>query len=953
MEKSLSIIFFLFGSISSIQGLEGRGCLSQEKGNCQVCNLNQNFILKQAKCELVKITGCSRISENGKCLGCIQGFEARVSKDQLICIFSETIPFCTERDNLGCLACERGFYLIDRRCERLERVLNNCKVHNHRGNCEECEPGFETINGKCEKPKLEDCLVLKSRNCDGKRKAPEGAEAMLKGDESLDNTKFWQIFGRTTQACIELPPPSPVVEQKKEPQPGVMPGGPVKNCAKYLIFGICASCAEGFIWVDNRCVSPFSNDGCQKFNGGACTACIDGSPPAAEICKPLSSSEQIAHCEFQNEPSRCRRCEKGFRLTDDRCVALEGEGEGRVIVKGPECAAFRMEATGLKCIREVEVEIDKLDNGESVRNFDYVEGTRPEDLALCKQRTFRFFEVVIHNYSVTENVAEKKAAGRKGQLLAHPWHCLKPIDLTNQETSTSPIETIWPGSNPHWFCDECAPGYESANCIPSGPGVVFTCSRRDQWGRCEQCENSSDCQSPLSHAMRVEKNINGKLIPAICEHGYRLVDNACQKISTGHCVYFAVDMKCLACDAGYYPLEFDCISDENPPESCEIQSASGACLDCKNGYFVRDGKCEVLMDGCEKGDQDGCRKCSEGKVLEYLKRKCVDADRPNCIELDVRGRCQVCKAGYLPGRCVLKQSDDEESIPSTHSDCLELAASNSKICIRCRDRLVPSAAGGCVDVGSLGPTKVSNCVEFFASGLCAICGAGFTLSSDHNKCSVVTQKRPFCISYMRNEKEEEICARCLRSYTLVDGRCSATYNRCAISDDKGGCLQCTAGLIIVEGKCVRSDLKPELDCAEQHPQYPICIGCVHGLKSTAACPVPAAQPVTPQPPKEPQDFCIACRAGYTLSDGQCRPGLQGCLFQKQPLLCDVCSHKYRMDSKGVCTEVPEFQNMNTRITHTPFSDFENVQSKNAAGLSNADPFTSPLSQTSRDDASSK
>jgi hypothetical protein len=228
----------------------------------------------------------------------------------------------------------------------------------------------------------------------------------------------------------------------------------------------------------------------------------------------------------------------------------------------------------------------------------------------------------------------------------------------------------------------------------------------------------------------------------------------------------------------------------------------GACLSCRTGYSVSQGKCFYNKPECVFQTAGLCSKCKTGYLLNGFSCLLEGLLPPHCeLYSQEGGHCMICASGYQLQHRYCQRIDMLSSIQSAPSvsnalqmpqDVLDSQVVTSSRQMG-RDNLLPLDYGVRISsfMGS-GNEGSGGCWLKGADGSCKVCVEGYNL---HDKQCV--KLPPACLEYSPDGKN---CVKCIASLSLKGGRCVdincavGVFSKCAVCkppfqpDSVGICL---------------------------------------------------------------------------------------------------------------------------------------------------------------------
>ena len=348
-----------------------------------------------------------------------------------------------------------------------------------------------------------------------------------------------------------------------------------------------------------------------------------------------------------------------------------------------------------------------------------------------------------------------------------------------------------------------------------------------------QCENPASCEAGKVYGFDENtKSTTCYPCPSNCQHCLLDTDKT---------------TKCVTCLPEFYRTDsFTCSSCTPNCEHC-LGPGLEKCQTPKEGYFYSK-QSQVLSQcppGCANCDsKSNCIRCLSGyhpvpkdarpsnpdgtQILMYRPLDCKKCSDPHCdhCRQDFIGTewCTNCMKGFGKN----PETRMCEACPEGCIDCQY----NNKLCRYCfpEFELNPSS-------GTCESKKASNCrVLDVNTGKCMSCNIGYIFDQTNpNICLSCQTIDPFCqgcnvlrVSYQQEGKsavkEVNFCYRCLRGFSLKDGKCIQCPTNCASCSNAGICYSCYQGYTLKNSQCVRFDT---LDC-DYVDSEGACMNCRQG-----------------------------------------------------------------------------------------------------------------------------
>ena len=559
--------------------------------------------------------GCNRCSDSF--------YAVMVVRQQAVCLSSEWvvntvntldakqtqyIPNCrnyqADANTLRCHTCDGNYILSEKAdgttgTECIDNAkLANCATAISADACARCrDPSFGLVNGQCVQGNIENCTAYNYNTDDAEVKCRSCAPNYY-----LDTA---------TNTC------------------GL---GAIQHCDVFAADNPnkCESCSARHAKVQNvetgfdYCYPLDPSLGCEEANithniMGARVACVSCSRPEEQIIvAPVSRSDQvlcmefipIAHCQSYHigtmlgtSDFTCRECANGFHLRDNQCVPVAGPIEG--------CAEHEPDRTRcLRCEKGLKLTEDRTECIESTAG---IEGCRryvdKQTCAACGKGTYlsdnacieadppidncRYYldndrcETCETGFVLQNNTCEE-AIARNCATFQSPTACATCIESHVLETTdgvTHCISMTKEGClvvdiNPPYNCLECDGQRYTSNGECLAAQKIEHCEAYDGAATCSRCASGFVLNADATVCQEVA--LLGDLHDPRCANIQMLDTPICSRCAPG---YFFKNGACtgLCNDQG---TEGCIVCDPNNPTSCHI---------CASGYFMdKNGRCNAM-----------------------------------------------------------------------------------------------------------------------------------------------------------------------------------------------------------------------------------------------------------------------------------------------------------------------------------------------------------------------
>lgn len=185
-------------------------------------------------------------------------------------------------------------------------------------------------------------------------------------------------------------------------------------------------------------------------------------------------------------------------------------------------------------------------------------------------------------------------------------------------------------------------------------------------------------------------------------------------------------------------------------------------------------KCSLTL-----GSQTVCDVCDQLNLFYKDNGACVQAQDPNCFEIDQNGICTRCKDNFYPGPSLAGVVTQNNVI--TANNYGETNDKSTQLRVTCQP--VPQIL------------STANCLSYTGDMVCIGCIQGFVLNSQ-KQCDPVDVQTPNCFEYNSNQQ----CLMCYDGFYLAasQGKCLPlpSTTQCLAFSNKT-CSQCSPGFYMV------------------------------------------------------------------------------------------------------------------------------------------------------------
>ncbi|XP_050185248.1 proprotein convertase subtilisin/kexin type 5 isoform X1 [Myiozetetes cayanensis] len=779
----------------------------------------------------------------------------------------------------ACINCTQGYFMEDGRC------VQSCSSGYYLDHS--TESGYKSCK-RCDASCL-DCSGQGDRNCTS---CPSGYNldtgacvmgTVCKDGEYLDDSQECQLCEASCQKCTGPESDSCISCLLTR----VFDDGRcVVQChrGKFEFKGQCHVCHHTCLDCSgsepNKCTSCGTDRrGTERFlyRGECRESCPPGHYHAEHTCMPCSG-----HCEVCLNSSHCKRCFRGYYLTQNMC-------------QKHSC-------------REGEVEDPYYE--DCIPCSDGCQKCKEDDPRICITCVQNYYMYKQHCYKYCpENTYRDE-----GSLQCRD--CPSNCDSCDKDK-----------------CDSCEEGFylSGGTCVSECGDGFFT---DDISRECEPChkncatcvgysyENCTGCKNgfQLSHGQCLNPR-NSQSVGKFWNHAKRKLlscDSSCRTCEK------SAD-KCTTCPEGKFLIHDTCVSlcpqktfgntasgkCEKCRDDCEVCSDPWHCQKCKAEQdqllFLHNGRC---LPECPEGyfnDSETCKECSGScKTCIGNATKCLSCESPLLLE---HWKCKpTCSENHFASEGICKHC------PEMCQECI-----HKEICKECMDQFFLHE-GKCVqECPSHFYAEDKHCFPCHAS--CKDCNG-----PDSDDCTACT----FSLFVLYNGMCFEECPEG-SYYEEATGDCQACNRTCQTCSSSTACLTCRNGLILnsdghcmVSGYCSPTEFYAEetQSCKSCHrkcfhcsgPTEHQCLSCAnnHYLLNTTCvktCPDGYYADSDEGQCSACHSACVTCTGKYSSQCLSCKPGWyrqgnrcvnqcpSGYFAQKSTGLCERC-HKSCKECMG-------------------------------------------------------
>lgn len=587
---------------------------------------------------------------------------------------------------------------------------------------------------------------------------------------------------------------------------------------------VCSFCDfHGFILSGIKCV-PFNNANCNIWDqSGNCLFCQTGyfNSIGTGTCLKVLTANLITNCVSFSSPSLCSVCITGYLVISNACVQSNSTITG--------CNVYDSTNAGkcLQCAAKYILNHDSVSclpvppitgcSGYTYANCLSCNTNYFLDLNLYKNSVFNPFQA-----NVFTNAMYYDDLSFKDQGLFPSCRIVTAINCATYQNSRS--------------CATCLPNFyldSTNNCQPYPPQSVMNCVVYSSASSCIQCQpgfyplTPTNCAPAVLTGNCILFNTTSNLLQCVscqasyylnsnngcllrsnsvnialcsttnpnadtcltCQNGFTLTTDGLLCLPTiSNCnIYIAstVNSKslvCSACNNGLYYVSTSSTCVLGSVQNCQnIQTNTGICLVCLNGYYLSSGQCvkQPTIDSCNTYSQSvpgACISCVQNFYL-FTNLNICNAIQPisNCTTYSSPTACSVCaNRSYLTNTFTCAPI----IIPQF---CLQLSAQSQ--CVLCQTGYYLSN-GICIApyqyFGQFCAVNTASGTTALSSMNCQYCSQNYIPFNYINSYACYPQAFltnlqtiANCAQYQVNTNSAVVCTGCANNFTIqTDGSCA-------------------------------------------------------------------------------------------------------------------------------------------------------------------------------------
>ena len=310
-------------------------------------------------------------------------------------------------------------------------------------------------------------------------------------------------------------------------------------------------------------------------------------------------------------------------------------------------------------------------------------------------------------------------------------------------------------------------------------------------------------------------------------------------LKIANCLYYSSKDTCLECKDGYYLKDNFCIWSKL--EDCLHPLDEFKCKICKKVELTASGKCDPEKpceiehcQSCKSEDGQKCTLCEIGFTLDLDSNACIEYGKASIendgCEVMQDSDCLRCAPRYyiaskkgLATRCLFskrftdfEQLDTQNVTCSTGSDKYCTVCVNNK-CVNCENSF-EDLLGVCV----VPENSIENCESYLNQNECKRCKKNYFLSSDLKQC--IRSDDPNCIIPL----DTATCLHCVGYNQESAGACipdigclNPACKSCNKQLESESCVECDEGYVLSFVR--RFNFQVIFDCVKKNEKNPDCL----------------------------------------------------------------------------------------------------------------------------------
>ncbi|ELP90118.1 serine-threonine protein kinase, putative [Entamoeba invadens IP1] len=410
----------------------------------------------------------------------------------------------------------------------------------------------------------------------------------------------------------------------------------------------------------------------------------------AEICP---NTTNIANCISYLSTGDCNICSVGYFASYDACELCPDD-----------CSACGFNGTCTSCKQDF-----VLQDGGCVyaENCELIVDSK---CVLCSNNT------ILNDSQCIASASECVLSSPKGcDVLPLDTSSYENVNvncpanelfLENQRCEATPTCSLISNN----YCDTC-PINSTSNkyaCFS-----IPHCSQYSQ-GRCVLCDDgyvttdqNTNCEIRQEECIKVQ---HGSCV--LCSEKYFVNERSlCSQCPVGCSTCLSAE-SCGSCEETYTKMGENCVK-----TGCLMYDSNNICVDCRRGYFLKNGDCEECSYGCKSCETNStfCDECKTGYYLTQQKECVLSNTITGCAGNYSMSGCLVCATGYyLDNWLCSKCSINCDSCYNT-TYCTQCDATSYLVNGTC---VLSKAMTGCMTKSGLGCQKCFTGYKLSSNGTC-------------------------------------------------------------------------------------------------------------------------------------------------------------------------------------------------------------------------------------------
>ena len=257
-----------------------------------------------------------------KCIDCFSGFYLKNITPQVSkCFKAQKIDNCDDYEDEGnCKFCQNGFFLEDKTCKKIEKIIKNCEVYESNDKCFKCNHDYKLIDEEKNKKISKDIIIfqnlLKSYLSQDNIENPEyrkGIKDQLFEMLKIDWVENLNLNFNLKALLVHYNPNERELREIEE-QVEILADNNTKT--------------QNFLKLLNdtglekpQCIKTETKN-CKSYYDGECIECMNNFYLLETNCIKLKEEKIIINCTSYDSSQNCQNCKNGFILYNNLCFKM-------------------------------------------------------------------------------------------------------------------------------------------------------------------------------------------------------------------------------------------------------------------------------------------------------------------------------------------------------------------------------------------------------------------------------------------------------------------------------------------------------------------------------------------------------------------------------------------------------------------------------------------------------